>query len=570
MPDLTAVDAPRSEGFPKGRSRAEQIEALLAWAGSNDPARAWHLVIALALSLPIPLLLSLKRDLIINYTFQDAFVPMDAAWRTLQGQWPHADFYTPLGLAYFWQHGAAAWWGLDSHVLSRASLIALPFVLAPALTLAWRRLPAFPTILLTVFLTVLVTSPIPLDGPERLIAYLASYNSLGGALCAGVALWALGAPHGHSAGWDVADAVAVGVVLLILAFLKITFFALAVVIVVAGCVTAPRVWRMALVAAAVLVVGVAALELAHPGLLAGYAADLGRARAANVTTFRSFHVWRAVRMNELPVGLILAMGAALAWVAPRQRWAAAGFTGVAAACVLVSTQNFDGFSAPLVVLVMLLAGRLRAGAGAEGGIPAGRPRLATAGVFAVLMAVLPFLLTHATGMLNLARLNRSLGVVVGEGRSETLRDMVWLRNPVEDAFVPEGASNEEAVKWRPRLPYDLGNAILADGLALLQRESLTTERIASLSFSNPFPPALRASSPRGVALWWDEGRTFAVGSLTPGMVIGDAQVVMVPKLWFSHYNVADLLSVVQGVLDRDFTPRQSRYWTAWVRKGGAP
>lgn len=538
-------------------------------AGSNTPPRAWHLVIALVLSLPIPLLLSLKRDLIINYTFQDAFVPLDAAWRTLQGQWPHADVYTPLGLAYFWLHGAAAWWGLDSHVVSRASFIALPFVLAPALMLSWRRLPAFPTVLLAVFLTVLVTSPIPLDGPERLVAYLASYNSLGGALCAVVALWALGVPRGHSAGWDLADAVAMGVVLLTLAFLKITFFALAVAIVGTGCVTTPRAWRMAFVAAAVLAVGVAVLELAHPGLLAGYAADLGRARAANATTFRSFHVWRAVRMNELSVGLILAMGAALAWIAPRQRWTAAGFAGVAVACVLVSTQNFDGFSAPLVVLIMLLAGRLRADAGTEAGLPVARPCLAMAGLFAILMAVLPFLLTHATGMLNLARLNRSQGVVVGEGRSRTLGDMVWLRNPVEDAFVPEGVSNEEAVEWRPRLPYDLGNAILADGLALLQRESLTTERIASLSFSNPFPPALRAPSPRGVALWWDEDRTFAVGSLTPEMVIGDAQVVMVPKLWFSHYNVSDLLSVAQSTLDRDFTPRQSRYWTAWVRKGGA-
>jgi len=558
------MDMPRDEGSPQETSRAGRVETVLALISSDARPRAWHLVVALALSLPIPLLLSLKRDLIINYTYQDAFVPMDAAWRTLQGQWPHADFYTPLGLTYFWQHGAAAWWGLDSHVVSRATFIALPFVLIPALTLAWRRLNAFSTILLAVFLTIVVTSPIPLDGPERFVAYLASYNSLGGALCAIVALWALGVPRGRSAAWDLADAAVVGVVLLLLAFLKITFLALAVVIAMAGCVVMPRVWRMALVAATVLAAGVVALELAHPGLLAGYAADLGRARAANVTTFRSFHVWRAVRMNLPQVGLILFLGAAAAWIVPRQRWAAAGFAGVAVACVLVSTQNFDGFSTPLVVLVMLLAGCLQT----EAGTQAGRPRLALAGMFAILMATLPFLLTHAVGMLNLSRLNRSQGVIVGEGRAEPLRDMAWLRNPIEDSFVPEGVTNEEAVKWRPRLPFDLGNAILTDGLALLQRESLTVNRIASLSFSNPFPLALHAPSPRGVALWWDEDRTFAVKSLTPDMVIGDAQVVMVPKLWFSHYNVTDLLSVAQSTLERDFTPRQSQYWTAWVRNDG--
>lgn len=560
---------PRDKNSPTKTSRAEQAEAFFASVSSDARPRARHLVIALALSLPIPLLLTLKRDLIVNYTFEDVFVPMDAAWRTLQGQWPHTDFYTPLGLTYFLQHGAAAWlWGLDSHVVNRADLIALPFVLIPALMFSWRRLNAFSTILLTVFLTVLVTSPIPLDGPERFVAYLAGYNRFGAGLCAVVALWALSAPRGHAAAWGLADAAAVGVVLLILAFLKITFFALAVVIVMTGCVVTPGVWRMTIVAAAVLVIGGIALELAHPGLLAGYAADLGRARAANVTLFRSFHVWKAIRMNVLQVGLVLAMGTATAWIAPRQRWAAAGFAGVAAGCVLVSTQNFDGFSAPLVVLIMLLAGRLQADAETQDGAPVPRPQLATAGMFAILLATLPFLLTHGTGLLNLARLTRSQGVIVGEGRAETLRDMVWLRNPIEDAFVPEGVANDEAIKWKPRLPFDLANAILTDGLALLQREALTTHRIASLSFSNPFSPALRAPSTRGVALWWDEDRTFAVKNLTPGMVLGDAQVVMVPKLWFSYYNVTDLLSVAQSTLDKDFTPRQSRYWTAWVKRSG--
>ncbi len=557
----------KDKSSQKEKSRAERVEAFFALVSSNARPRAQHLLIALFLSLPVPLLLASKRDLIVNYTFEDVFIPMDAAWRTLQGQWPHTDFYTPLGLTYFLQHGAAAWlWGLDSHVVSRADLIALPFVLVPALILSWRRLNAFSTVLLTVFLTILVTSPVPLDGPERFVAYLASYNRFGAGLCAIVALWALSAPRSHSASWGLADAVAVGVVLLNLAFLKITFFALAVAIVMTGCVVTPGVWRMTLVAATILAIGVIALELAHPGLLAGYAADLGRARSANVTIFRSFHVWKAIRMNVLQVGLILAMSATMAWIAPRERWAAAGFAGVAVGCVLVSTQNFDGFSAPLVVLIMLLAGRLQADAKTQDGASALRPQLAMAGLFAILMATLPFLLTHATGLLNLARLTRSQGVIVGEGRAETLRDMVWLRNPIEDAFVPEGVTNEDAVKWKPRLPYDLANAILADGFALLQQEALTTHRIASLTFSNPFSPALRAPSARGVALWWDEDRTFAVRNLSPEMVLGDAQVVMAPKLWFSYYNVTDLLSVAESTLDKDFTPRQSRYWTAWVRR----
>ena len=547
--------------------RGERAEAVLLALASGARPRAGHLALALILCLPIPLLLAFAHDLAINYTYHDAFIPLDAAWRTLQGQWPHADFFSPLGLAYFWQHGAAAWlWGLDSRLVSRANFVALPFVLIPALMFSWRRLNAFSTILLPVFLTILVVSPIFIDGPERLIAYLANYNRVGTALCAVIALWALAAPRSRSTAWDLADAVAVGVMLLVLAFLKVTFFALAVATVATGCVVAPRLWRTVLVAGLILVAGVVAIELAHHGLLAAYLVDLKRAGAANTVVFRRFYTSEAIFENLVPIALILTMAAAAAWIAPRQRWALAGIVGVGAACVLVSTQNFGAFSAPLIILIMILAERLRTGDDADDGLSARRPQLAIAGLFAILMASVPFLLLHVIGTVNQTRLNRSQGVVVGEGRSNVLRDMVWLSHPIETLAIPKGVTNEEIVKWSPFLPYDVTNAILTDGLALLQRDALTDRSIANLSFSNPFPAALHAPPPRGVALWWDEGRTFDTKFLTAIMVLGDADVVMVPKVWSYYYIVTDLLSVAQSTLDKDFTPHQSQYWTAWVKK----
>lgn len=555
----------------KPDNRGERAEAsLLALASSAGP-RAWHLALALVLCSPILLLLAFARDLTINHTYHDIFIPLDAAWRTLQGQWPHTDFFSPIGLAYFWQHGAAAWlWGMNSRLASRASFIALPFVLMPALMFSWRRLNAFSTVLLLVFLTVLIVSPIFLDGPERLVAYIANYNRLGSALCAVTVLWALAAPRARGAAWNLADAVAMGVILLILAFLKVTFFALAIATVAVGCVVTPRLWRTALMAGIILAAGIIAVELAHPGILTAYLADLKRAAAANTTAFRGFYTSQAIFANLVPMALILAMGAAAAWIAPRQRLALAGMVGVTAACVLVSTQNYGGFSAPLVVLVMLLAKRLRAENGMDNKGPAARPQLAMAGLFATLMATLPFLLTHVIGTFNQARLNRSQGVVVGEGRSDVLRDMVWLSHPLDSQQIPKGLTNEEVLQWKPFLPYDVTNAILTDGLALLQGERLTSLSIANVSFSNPFPAALGAPPPRGVALWWDEGRTFNAKLLTAPMVLGDANVVMVPKLWSFYYNVTGLLAVAQGTLDRDFTPHESQYWTAWVKKQGTP
>ena len=547
----------------------QRLEALLASVGSSARPKAWNFALGLLLAAPLPLLLAFKRDLIVNYTFQDLFIPMEAAWRTLQGQWPHTDFYSPLGLTYFALHGLAAkLWGLDGRMVSRANLIALPLVLLPALVFASRRLNGWSTVLLTVFLTTVVTSPIPLDGPERFIAYLANYNPLGGALCAGLTLWALGTVSRPSAGRDTLDAVLAGAVLLLLLFLKVTFFMLALGIVATGCVVTQRLWPRALVAGALVVVSTAALELAHPGLLAAYLTDLNRARLANTTLFRSYHVWRAIRQDALPVGVVVALSAAVAWTVPRLWLFGAGCIAVAGACVLVSTQNFDGFSVPVIVVVMVLADRLLAGAQPPRPGLTRRPLLAMAGMVVMAMTTLPFLLTHLIGAVNVARLHRSQGVVVADGEVEPFRSMVWVRNPTEPAFVAEGASIAEVNRWKAFLPPDLANTVLSDGFALLRRDGLATMRVASLSFSNPFPVGLHAPSPRGVALWWDEDRSYTVRRLTPGQVLGDAQVVMVPKIWFTYYNVSDLVDVAQVTLDAGFIAHESQYWTAWVKRGG--
>lgn len=365
-------------------TRGSKVLAVLWWSAS--PPRIRDLLIALMLSWPVPLVMALSPAVALNYTQHDIFIPLDAAWRTLQGQWPHTDFYTPLGLSYFWLHAAAAWlWGLDGRVVIRANFVALPFVLIPALLLAWRRLTALFMIVLTVFLTVLVTAPTFLDGPERLVAHLANYNRIGGGMCAVACLWALCPPRGratrHSRLWSVTDAAAMGVVLLFLLYLKVTFFALAAATVCVGCVTVHGFWRSAAMALGIVVLGAIVLEMVHPGLLSAYIADIRRAGAANTQLFRGYYTKDAIVANIGPGLLITALAVCIGWIAPEQRRGALGGVVVAGGTVLVATQNFGAFSPPLVALTMLLAQRLPAAVGAEicvarGPIGAGDDRVA--------------------------------------------------------------------------------------------------------------------------------------------------------------------------------------------------
>ena len=537
----------------------------LRWSAS---APGWReLALALALSLPVPLYMAFSRTVRLDSEYHDVFVPLDAAWRTLQGQWPHSDFYTPIGLAYFWLHGAAAWLvGMDGRAVIWASLLALPFVLVPAVALAWRRLGALAAVALVVLLAVLVAAPTFIDGPSLVIVHLANYNRIGGALDALACLWALARPCNGSRRGNLAEALMMGVVLLILLYLKVTFFGFAVAVAMVGCVTVAGFWRSAALAGAVVALGVVALEALHPGLMAGYLHDIARAGAANGRLLRRFYVVHAILANaELSV-LLAALAGLAAWLAPGRWVGVAGIVAAAGGCLLVSSQNFGAFSPSLVVLVVLLAQRVGTRPSDHADWPTAESTLACVGAFAVLLASAPFIATQVAGTLGHVVLSRAQGVVADDGRTRPLHDVMWYKQLFEPYDMPDDYTVADAVKWRPNLPPQTLSLILGDGFDLLRREGLSQRRIANLNFSNPFPVGLGAPSPRGVALWWDPDRTFVQGKVTAEQIGGDAEVVMVPKLWLYYFVVTNLVDVTSDLLGRDFVPHESRFWTVWVRR----
>ena len=104
-----------------------------------------------------------------------------------------------------------------------------------------------------------------------------------------------GSPAGFEV--DLAEAVAIGVMLFLLFYLKLTYFGLSAGIIVVGCIVTRGLWRGAVVAVVPLIAGMIALELLHPGLLSAYRADLARAAAANTVLMRSDHVQRAIAVQ---------------------------------------------------------------------------------------------------------------------------------------------------------------------------------------------------------------------------------------------------------------------------------
>lgn len=565
LADSASIEAGAWPGEPPASRKLEWLARFLAWLAAPPGLR--ELIIALVLSAPVPLLMALASNVSITQWHQDSFIPIDAAWRTLQGQVPHFDFYTPLGIFYFWLHAAAArLWGMDARIIIWANFLALPFVLLPGIVLAWRRLGTLSAITLTILLTELVIAPTFIDGPGGFITHLANYNRIGWGFASLVCLWALRLPRRTSHGWDLAEAVAIGIMLFILFYLKLTYFALSVGIIAVGCVVTRGLWRGAAMAVLPLAAGMIALEILYPGLLGAYRADLARAAAANTILLRSNHVQRAVVANIGPVLLIGLLAALTFWIVPARRLAVLGALAVAGGSTLVATQNWGAFAPPLVVLVMLLAQWLEAGASQGGSdVGAARPILLTAGAGIVIVAALPFIFTQANGTLGHALLTRGKGYTVDGGHTETFRTMRWHRNSVDEWYFPPDFTVNEALRWDLNPTPDVMQTVMADGYDLVLRLGLPGSRIESLSFSNPFPAGLRWPDPRSVALWWDTNRTFTRAKLTPDEAVGDADIVMVPKIWTSLYVTDALKTVAWPKLSRDFTPHESRFWTAWVR-----
>ena len=154
----------------------------------------------------------------------DAFGALDGAWRVLQGQKPHADFYTPLGpLIYLVtafglliSHGGAEGFGYSQALCG--------FLLGVwTYRLSRRRLGHLPTILMCLTVVLLAINPSSVGEPPPNTSCMA-YNRYGYALVA--LLLVESAASGESAGrrTELWGGMSTGVVLALLLFLKISYF----------------------------------------------------------------------------------------------------------------------------------------------------------------------------------------------------------------------------------------------------------------------------------------------------------------------------------------------------------
>ena len=515
-----------------------------------------------------PLLLLTSPVLFLDDMALDVFVPLDGAWRMHHGQWPHIDFYTPIGALYYALLGLA---GPGAKAPIYANLILLPFTAFAAFFLTRDRLPGPIRLALVLYIAFMTISPRTLD-QQLLVSHLASYNRHGWVFTSLVLTGVLLQPKTRTTRDSVVEGILLTLCVVACFYLKVTFFALsgAVLIAVVLFGGTNRFTALATGVASLALVGLAVLLTETTG---AYIDDLQRAAVAGSDgekLLRTDRFGSIFNGNRSEILVLFAMWIGLIRTSKDETEEnAASFevvrlAAVFALCGLVTSQSHDHAMPVLAVLIVVSAK-----------VWHDRWRVREDHPFASN-------LTWAAALAFLALTISLDGFTVVKhavmSRSSAAVPLANVEGPISDVRIPKVAPDTESPLDRVlegTLPYDAYDnlnppwarddaIVLDDAVELLERNGLTDKRIASLTFSSSFPWMLQAPPPKHMPAWHDFRRTFsnkAAGDLQ--LALSDSDVVLVPHIW----RIEGIWDVYGPQVEAEFDKRDStKLWTVWVRR----
>ncbi|HEX7361138.1 MAG TPA: hypothetical protein VF283_11675 [Bryobacteraceae bacterium] len=473
----------------------------------------------------------------------DAFMMLDGAWRMLNGQRPHIDFFTNVGMLAY-APTAVGLWMAHNHAQGFGYGQALAgFLLAAwAYFLGRKRLSGLPLALFCIAIAFVATAPSALGFSPLRTAPGMTYNRYAYALLALLLLEAIGWRDlsNRARFWG---GISTGAVIAILLFLKISAFACAIFLLVAliPC------QRQTTHRWAGLVAGFAAC-------LAAFCAYVGFDMRPMIHDLRILagarHFWFAYRVDAIFQSAILlcafAIAAALLLYARNDR---RGFRSIAVAGIAVSIAgallilgNYELAGCPLAIfLAILVIERVNAR-------PIGRPH--------------PFGLFHASILL------LGSAFIIGSLASGAMAASNGLYRALWKArFAPEMHSRllSGFVPVGPDQPY---TNFVNDGLGLVKKYRRPGDTVMSLDFTNPFSYGLAMPPAPGGATVLQYGSTFDnVHRLSAERLFGKADFVMLPKN-FSDPTLKDTIGRIYGLyLESHFTKLgESRFWSIFRKK----
>jgi len=458
------------------------------------------LLVALAFLCAVRVYIGLSG--IVAYT-HDAFGTLDGAWRVLNGQTPHADFYSPLGpLIYLvtafglqLSHGGAEGAGYSQAVCG-------------GLLGVWTygmsrlRLGHLPAILLCITVVLLSINPASVGEPPLSTSCM-SYNRYGYALVALLLVEAVARPDPAGRRAELRGGVSTGAILALLLFLKISYFVggAALLAAVIPCRKQAK-ERWAGVAFGFLPVFLIfwAYLGCHLGPMWNDLRMVAGAKPARIN-------WYIVDNLYMPVGFYLAFIFAsarfLSSGGDRQASRAVRLAGVAVclAGIFLLSTNFQFFSLPLsAVMAVLVVKQL------DGPTVGGNARTLRHGALLL------------WGCLFVAEQFSYETMGLGFG--------AWQKHSWEE--TPHASFHADVLAGFRSFDSSYVD-LVNDGLSLVNQHRLPNDTVMSLDFSNPFSYALgMRPAPGGATTLHYRGNFSESHHPAPERLFGHADLVVVP------------------------------------------
>jgi len=543
----------------------------------------------------IPLLIS--KSVTLNAWIFDYSLPLDTSLRWLYGHVPHIDFQTPIGATYWLLQGAATdvLGGLDARTPVIANFIAVLPIMAGAIVLVRSRLSGGLFGLLILATALLVVSPrSPGDIPGE-ISFLAAYNKVGLSILAILLVSMFVEPRkARSRPAQFFDATVIGLFLMWLVYLKVTFAAVAFVGGVAALHYAPRNRSEIL-----LGTGIAALGIALIGWTAGingaYFSDISDAAAAG-GAIRFGKMLRDIDDSRLTIVVFL-VSTILYWRLSTATQAVKRSNlvvslGLFLAGVAAMNQVHDNYLALSFVALLVLAQKGVAEA-TSGQLD--RPIGFVPPVIGAVALIMTAMLSDAISSVYYYTADRNFGP--GGHPSSLCSDpdlpvcrivyqvfdtsvLDWVAPLPSPTFSPSrGAGEPSAVTGHLQSISGMLEAcdaredclfwkIQEQLYVLLNQHMRPEDRPFFLGFSNILPYYYQTQPPRNVPAWLDVGRNISEESHPdPETLFSDITVLVVPKVNFKVGRMSGLNEIYQDDIPVYFNlVAETDSWAIWRKR----
>ena len=464
----------------------------------------------------------------INVFHNDALLLLDDGWRVLNGQMPHRDFNSPLGPVEFWLVGVGMFLSHGSAQGIAIGIAAFGMLLGIWSWLICRtRMPALFALLITAWVVFTATCPTPLGFDPRYLSCAMIYNRQGYALL-GIILIECAFARERSRFLGGASS---GIALIILVFLKLNFFGIAAVMLLATVPITrdelPRLWGLL------------------SGLGAGFLAFLLYPRFSIAAFFKNMSFVSHARQSSLNsagllhgastcaksggVWLVAAMIIAIVvLIAPRER------------------RRRDIMTLVLLSLIVLASGPLFLATNSL----ENRCQLASLWSIVLLDQVSALhLRLKDNKIVTLVLVAACLGGVVAALVPEvisTLSLLTYQSAAQKASGIRIAAPGMQNVRFYDSTSfYDMVKAgdgdgtyyadCLNDGMALLKAQSRPDETILALGFHNPFSYLLRRKPAEGGSSYLFMNNSISESAMPPvNWVFGNADLMILPEYAGTH------------------------------------